>query len=248
MKFARRYKEKNKKNTFITLIQFVLIGCMLISAYFIIKWVNENRKTSKISSKIKTAVTVDGNDEYSVNFESLEKENSDVVAWIKVNNTGVEYPVVKTNNNDYYLMHSFDKTQNRAGWIFADYKNKFDGTDKNIIVYGHNRKDGSMFGTLGKVLKPEWYENEQNQEITFITKDQKDKYQIFSIYEIPDEDYYLQTVFSNSQEYIDFLEELKSRSIYNFNVIIDENTQILTLSTCAANLQNRIVIHAKKSN
>ena len=59
-----------------------------------------------------------------------------------------EYPVVKGSNNSFYLNHCFDKSYNSAGWIFADYRNKFDNTDKNIVIYGHNMRDGSMFGSM----------------------------------------------------------------------------------------------------
>jgi len=69
---------------------------------------------------------------------------------------------LKTKNNEFYLNHSFDKSENLGGWIFADCKNKFNGTDKNIVIYGHNMKDNSMFGTMQKILNPEWYNNEEN--------------------------------------------------------------------------------------
>ena len=68
------------------------------------------------------------------------------------------------------MNHNFEKKYNIAGWIFADYKNNFDKTDKNIVIYGHNRKDGSMFGTLKNILKEEWYSNEENFVIDFITE------------------------------------------------------------------------------
>lgn len=246
MKIARRYKEKKKRNILITIIQIILIGCIIWSSIYIIKWLYENKKTNNMQNKIKTAVTIDKQNGYKIDFEELEKQNKDIVAWLRVNNTNVDYPVVQATNNDYYLHHSFDKTQNSAGWIFLDYKNKLDGTDKNLIIYGHNRKDGSMFGTLGKALNEEWYKNEQNQQIEFITKNEKNIYKIFSIYQIPDEDYYITTTFNNNEEYLNFLNKIKSRSIYNFNVNLDENTQILTLSTCGASNKNRVVIHAKK--
>lgn len=246
MKIARRYKVKNKKNTIITIIQLILIICMILSLYYILKWTGENNKTKKLNNKVKRAVTIDSENQYNVNFNELEKENEDIVAWIRVNNTAIDYPVVKTTNNDYYLYRSLDKTTNSAGWIFMDYKNKLDGTDKNIVIYGHNRKDGSMFGTLKKAFEKEWYLNEQNQEIELITKEEKCKYKIFSIYEVPDEDYYITTNFYSNESFKNFLSTIKSRSIYNFNVELDETAQILTLSTCGVTNKTRVVMHAKK--
>ncbi len=196
MQFARRYKEKNKKNIIISFIQIVLIICMIWSLIYIVKWFIENNKSKALITKIDKAITIDQEDNYNVDFEMLENTNKDVVAWIKVNNTNILYPIVQTNNNDYYLNHSFDKSINSAGWIFADYKNKFDGTDRNIVIYGHNRKDESMFGSLNKALQKEWYENEENKTIIFITKDEELKYEVFSVYQVPNEEYYIRTEFS----------------------------------------------------
>ena len=81
----------------------------------------------------------------------------------------MEYPVVRSTNNSFYLNHSFDKSKNLAGWIFADYKNKFDNTDKNIVIYGHNMRDDSMFGSLKNILNSDWYDNEENTNIWFFS-------------------------------------------------------------------------------
>jgi sortase B len=158
----------------------------------------------------------------------------------------VEYPVVKSTNNSFYLNHSFDKSKNSAGWIFADYKNKFDNTDKNIVIYGHNMRDGSMFGSLKNILSSDWYDNEENTNITLYTENGERIYKVFSIYKIESEDYYIKTEFSNENEFEKFIEKLKKRSIKNFNIDISKEDSILTLSTCANNNKYRVVLHAKK--
>ena len=207
-----------------------------------------NQNNKKISDEIAEFVTVDETKEddeekYVVDFEKLKEKNSDIVAWLKVNGTNIETTVVKTTNNDYYLTHNFDKEKNKAGWIFADYRNKFDGTDKNIIIYGHNMKNGSMFASLKDVIKEEWYNNENNKYIALITENENCKYQVFSVYQIETEEYYLQTNISNFKE---FVEKIKGRSKKKFNVDIKETDSILTLSTCADNTKYRVVLHAVK--
>ena len=157
----------------------------------------------------------------------------------------MRYIVLKLTTNEYYLTHSLDNSTNSAGWVFADYKNKFDTTDKNIVLYGHNRKDGTMFRTLRNTLEEEWYTNPDNQEVIFVTENEKNKYEVFSIYKIENEDYYITTEFSNS-EYKKFLKTIKSRSIHDFGVELNEDDQILTLSTCDNNNKYRIALHAKK--
>ena len=128
---------------------------------------NENNKTKIIQENLKDLTKLKkGNNE--INFEELKSQNSDTVFYLKVNNTNISYPVVKYSDNNYYLNHSFDKSKNSAGWLFADYKNKLDGTDKNIVVYGYNRRDGSMFGTLKNILNKEWYDNTDNMDIVYM--------------------------------------------------------------------------------
>lgn len=239
---------KKKSKILITLIQIVLIAVIIFSGIKIIEWIKSNKKNKDIMSEIKENVVINNemdsnNEEYKIDFAKLKQKNSDAIAWIKVNGTDIDFPVVKGTDNSYYLTHNFDKEKNKAGWIFADYRNKFDGTDKNIIIYGHNMKDGSMFASLKDVIKEEWYNNENNKYIALITENENCKYQVFSVYQIETEEYYLQTNISNFKE---FVEKIKGRSKKDFNVDIKETDSILTLSTCADNTKYRVVLHAVK--
>lgn len=146
----------------------------------------------------------------------------------------------------FYLKHSFDKSNNSAGWIFADYRNKFDGTDKNIIIYGHNMKDNSMFGSLKSVISEDWYNNEDNKYITLITENEIQIYEVFSVYQIEKEDYYIQTSFNSETNFNTFAQTIKKRSKKKFKVDVNKEDNILTLSTCANNNKYRVVLHAKK--
>ena len=182
---------------------------------------------------------------YFIDFDELKKINTDIKGWIKVEGTDVEMPVVQGNDNLYYLTHSLDKSSNSAGWAFIDCRNKLDGTDKNLIIYGHNRRDRSIFGTLKNIIKPEWYDNENNRYIQFITEGKTYIYDVFSVYQIEVEDYYTQTNFERIN-FLEFTNKLKSRSVKNFNVDLTEDDEILTLSTCADNSKYRVVLHAVK--
>lgn len=239
---------KKKNKILITLIQIVLIAVIIFSGIKIIEWIKSNKKNKDIMSEIKENVVINNemdsnNEEYKIDFAKLKQKNSDAIAWIKVNGTDIDFPVVKGTDNSYYLTHNFDKEKNKAGWIFADYRNKFDGTDKNIIIYGHNMKNGSMFASLKDVIKEEWYNNENNKYIALITENENCKYQVFSVYQIETEEYYLQTNISNFKE---FVEKIKGRSKKDFNVDIKETDSILTLSTCADNTKYRVVLHSVK--
>lgn len=137
------------KNLIIFIFGIICIIGLTCSTIDIIKWKLENDKIKKIQETIKESIIIDEPtkkeksilDGYSIDFEELKNINSEVVGYIKVENTNIESTIVKHNNNDYYLNHSFDKKWNSAGWIFSHYKNKYDGTDKNYVVFGHARKD-----------------------------------------------------------------------------------------------------------
>ncbi len=241
-------KTTNKKKHRVISFIFPIISLIIIIACvsYIVTWTNQNNENEQTIKEIYAdVVSVDEETgDSKIDFEKLKQRNEDVVGWLKVNNTNINYPVVQSNNNDFYLRHNFDKKYNIAGWIFADYRAKFDGKDKNIIIYGHNMKNGSMFSTLNTALTKKWYENEDNMNITFETEKQVATYKIFSIYKIKKETFYTTTSFETTESYKKFLDEIKSRSIKDFGEDVNEEDKILTLSTCAGNNSYRVVIHA----
>lgn len=241
-------KKKYKKVIFNLIVYLILLFILVYSGIKIFKWYKDTTKSNEIAKQIKDIVMIKNEDkeEYTIDFSKLKEQNNETVGWIKVNNTNIEYPVVKAQNNNFYLNHCFDKSKNLAGWIFADYRNKFDGTDKNIVIYGHNMKDDSMFGSLKWVINDDWYNNEDNKYITLITENETQLYEVFSVYQIEKEDYYIQTNFNTEKEFNTFAQTIKKRSKKKFNVDINNEDSILTLSTCANNNKYRVVLHAKK--
>lgn len=246
-------KENNKKEIIFNLIIYILLFSIFVySGTKIYQWYEDRKENNEIAEKIKDIVVVqdennnEDTEKYEIDFNKLKKQNDNAIAWIKVNNTNIDYPVVKTENNNFYLNHSFDKSKNSAGWIFADYRNKFDGTDKNIIIYGHNRRDGTMFGSMKNILDSDWYNNEGNTEIILNKENETCMYKVFSIYKIETEDYYIKTEFGNDNEFEQFLKTIKERSIKNFDTDVSKKDSVLTLSTCANNNKYRVVLHAKK--
>lgn len=184
--------------------------------------------------------------EYSyidVNFDKLKEINNETVGWLQVPNTKVNYPFVKANDNDYYLSHSFDKSYNGGGWVFMDYRNDINNLSQNTIIYAHGLYNGTMFGSLKSVFQQSWY-NQKDFIIKISTENQNSNWEIFSIYKIPTTTDYLTTNFESDEDYRDFLNMIKSRSEYHFDTDVDENSKILTLSTCYTH-EIKMVIHAK---
>lgn len=258
------------KNIILILIFLILFITLNISIYNIIKWKLDSNKTNeeintiqentnieevkdnKGTEIIKQAKKIPKENPYwdyikmnmiDVNFDNLKKINSDVVGWIKVNGTNINYPFVQSKDNKYYLTHSFSKSYNNAGWVFLDYRNN-NINNRNTIIYAHGRTDKTMFGTLRKVLNNGWINNTNNYVIKISTEKENSLWQIFSIYHIPTTNDYLQTEFKDEREYQRFLNILKNRSNHNFNTSITSNDTILTLSTCY-NDSEKMVVHAK---
>ena len=216
MSRAKHYNKKKSNIPSIILMCF-FTALLIYSGTKIVIWYMNNQNNKKISDEIAEFVTVDETKEddeekYVVDFEKLKEKNSDIVAWLKVKGTNIETTVVKSTNNDYYLTHNFNKEYNSAGWIFADYKNKVDGTDKNLVIYGHNMRDDSMFGSLKWVINEDWYNNEDNKYITLITENETQVYEVFSVYQTEKEDYYIQTNFNVEKEFNTFAQAIKKRS------------------------------------
>ena len=258
------------KNIILILIIITCIITLLISIFNIIKWKIDSNKTNYEITNIQENINVEEiqdteNTEIiepvievpkenpywdyinmnmiNVDFNGLKRTNPDVVGWLKVNGTNINYPFVQSSDNDYYLTHSFNKSYNGAGWVFLDYRNN--GTNnKNTIIYAHGRSNKTMFGTLKNVLNNGWLNNTNNYVIKISTETENSLWQIFSVYRIPTTSDYLQTNFNDETEYQNFLDMIKDRSIHNFNTNVASTDNILTLSTCYNN-SDKMVVHAK---
>lgn len=230
--------EKNlriiKKILYLILMILFLV-LMVVSILHIIFWNKSNKETNEqiektlekvevkevdTSKKEVTKVNPDSNKtglywEYikmpliEVDFNKLKKENSDTVAWLQVKGTNVNYPVVQTKDNDYYLNHSFNKKKNDAGWVFMDYRNDKKTWHQNTIFYAHSRLDTTMFGSLKNIFKGDWLKNNDNHIIRISTEYENTMWQVFSVYKIKTTNDYLVTNFSSSDEYLNFLKMLE---------------------------------------
>ena len=180
----------------------------------------------------------------NVDFTELMKKNDDTVAYISLGGTNINYPVVQAEDNDFYLTHSYDKTYNDAGWVFLDYRNDINNLQDNTIIYGHGRTNTTMFGSLKNIFRNEWYQNTDNYVVKISTPKENTLWQVFSVYSIPTETYYLTSEFGSDKRHQKFIDTIIGRSRYNFNVPVNTNDKILTLSTCYSN-EDKVVLHAK---
>lgn len=263
-------KKRNKLGLiFLIIVSSLLLSTLTISLFNIFLWNKDNKanennlKDIEENTEIKIVKDndntefinkpLDENDDYwyystfdliDVDLKKLKEKNNDTVGWLNVNNTNINYPFVKSSDNDYYLHHSFDKSYNNAGWVFLDYRNNKNLTDKNNIIYGHHRVNNTMFTSLLNTLNQSWYTNKDNHIIRISLENENSLWQIISVYKIPTESYYITTKFNDDNEFITFLDTISKRSIYNFNYNVNKDDIILTLSTCYDD-NTRVVVHAK---
>ena len=177
-------------------------------------------------------------------YKLLKDVNPDMVGWLTVKGTKIDYPIVKTDNNSYYLTTNFYKESDYNGWVFMDYRNNPTDLDANTIIYAHNRySSGIMFGSLSKVQKKSWFDNEENHYITFNTMEKVQKWKVFSYYNIKVTSDYLKTFFKNDKEHEKFIKMITNRSKKNFKTKVTTEDKILTLSTCY-DTDARFVVHA----
>lgn len=180
-----------------------------------------------------------------VDIKKLQKEYENVKGWIRVEGTNVNYPFVQGKDNDYYLHHSIDKTTNDSGWIFLDYRNEL-GSDRNTIFFGHGRRNQTMFGSLNSILVDKmWLSNTDNYVIKISSEKENSLWQIFSAYHLPTTTDYLKINFETDNEFQSFLNLISERSMYDFNTTVSVADNILTLSTCFNDENEKMVIHAK---
>ena len=169
-----------------------------------------------------------------VDFDSLKEINGDIVAWIRCRELGLDYPVVQGTDNSYYLTHTFSGEEHISGCIFMDCVNKPDFTDDNTILYGHNMKDGSMFGSFNQF-------GADTATVFLYTPDGKAAYQIIDnrIVDVEDEKYF-RTAYSTE----DFGDLSETIAAHTGNALV-RGEHLLTLSTCNGNASRRHLILCK---
>ncbi len=185
-------------------------------------------------------------------YEKIHQKNQKLIGWVKIDDTIIDYPVMQTVNNEYYLDHNFNQEEDRNGCIFMDYQcDVIKGCD-NIILYGHHMKSGKMFGTLNKYSSQSYYE--EHPTIQFDTIYEKGTYQVMYVFRskvYSEEDvtfkYYQFINAASEMEFNSYLNEMAALSLYDTGVTAGYGDKLLTLSTCDyQEKKGRFVVVAKK--
>lgn len=186
---------------------------------------------------------------------NLRQENKDVIGWIQIDNTIIDYPILQATDNNYYLTHNYKKENSKYGSIFAKSECNIQYSNSNVIIYGHNMKDEQMFNTLLKYEDKNFYK--EHKEIKVATENEESIYSIVSVFKsrvfYQDEKnvfrYYNYTKFENEKEYNTYIENCKKIQLYDTGVSAEYGEQLITLITCEYSQDNgRMVVVAKKES
>lgn len=171
-----------------------------------------------------------------IDFDNLEKINSDIIGWIYIEGTNINYPIVQGRDNKYYLKHLFNGEWNSSGCIFLDSRNSSDLSDKHSIIYGHHMRDGKMFSSLMKYKQQSFYEN--HPEILILTPYGNYKLIIFSAYVTSVTDDVWDIDFKTENDYGEWINKSLYKSCLKCDINPTTADQIVTLSTCSYEYNN----------
>ena len=179
-----------------------------------------------------------------LDYQALEKINSDIVGWIYIPALDLSYPVVKYKDDEYYLDHSFEKKSSILGCIFMDYESPSDWTDFNTLIFGHNMRDQSMFGSLKRFIREEGLLKSEPY-IYIYTEEEILIYHIFSLY-IAEDGSQRYRIVQDENDLAWYVKEAKELSMFDPEVEFAQMDYLISLSTCygAPGTSNRLLLHA----
>ena len=228
-----------------------LLVCVTIFCVFnIYNKVVEYKKADNVYENINESVndTVSKKEDSNSNsvlskYNKLIADNEDYRCWLKMDNTKIDYPVVQSNDNSYYLDRDFNKNYLAAGSIFMDFRNDFD-SDKSVVIYGHNMRNNTMFGELDNFKRESFFKDNNKFKIEY--KDKTYTYEVFSVYIGDASENFVEVSFDSDEEYIDYLNRIKSKSLFKSDIEVSNKDKIVTLYTCSYEFDGaRTVVNGK---
>ena len=260
-------KIKLEKFIYILLMTFIVCSILYLIRYYYD--IYNTRKQSHLLDDIainENVVLTQQNDEPEnkdnitstktdrmLKIEELQKENSDIIGWIEIENTNINYPVLQGSDNKFYMTHNYKKQYSKNGSIFLDKDYSWSPPSSNLLIYGHNNKNNTMFQELLKYKDVEFYNNHPN--IRFTTKDEDSIFEIISVFrskvyyksEKNVFRYYYFINSNNEQEYNEFVQNAKNASLYDTGKTATYGEQLMTLSTCSYHTTDgRFAVVAKR--
>lgn len=244
------------------IIRYIVLGAavvvFLVAAGMLIHIFMEYKKGTDIYENISSSVltpvdkpTGDGTDTSSDEEENLPfvydhqallNINSEGQGYLYIPSIDLRLPVVQGTDNEYYLNHTFNKVYNAAGALFIDSRVDKGLGGSNVIIYGHNMKNGSMFAKLAYYKNESFYRQQGNDVFYIYTGDEIREYRIFDAFENDPEGYVYTCNFGTASQLQEYASTVKSYSLYDTGVDVSSATQVVTFSTCTGDGARRIIV------
>ena len=255
----QKNKHLKNSNKIKILLLIVLTIIVVLGVTYMSYYLYNNYKTRKDNAEILGNVKINETDitgtktERMLQLEELQKENEEIIGWLEIEGTNINYPVLQASDNDYYLTHNYKKEKSSTGSIFLDKDFDLINGSSNYLIYGHRSKSGLMFEDLMKYAKEDFYK--EHTKVKFTTNKDDSLYEILSVFysrvyyksEKNVFRYYYFVNANNEQEYNDFVNNAKKVSLYDTGVTANYGEQLLTLSTCEYSQEDgRFAIVCKK--
>lgn len=254
-------EDKNKNLIIVfTVADVILLIIFLVGITYIAQYYKLSNNNKQIYNDIATTNTENITNEVAENVQkvtNLKQENQDVVGWIQIDNTIINYPMLQSTDKDkdYYLTHNYKHEKSKYGSIYLYKDSNITDVNSNVIIYGHNMKDEQMFNTLLKYENKDFYN--EHKTIKIATEQAENEYEIVSVFKsrvfYQDEKdvfrYYNYTDFKDAKTYNEYVQNCKKLQLYDTGVSAEYGEQLITLITCEYSQENgRIVVVAKKIN
>lgn len=254
---GKRFKKVKKSYKILIFILLIIIICSVI---YIVNYFLDKEEVKEESNLLNT-ITVDKADitpektERMLQIEELKKKNSDIIGWIEIEGTNINYPVLQGEDNDFYMNRNYDKEESVYGALFLDAGYDWNIESNNFLIYGHNMQDGSMFNNLLNYADEEYYK--EHPIIRFTTTEEDAEYEIISafrsrVYYKSEKNVFRYYYFINpktEKEYNEFVENAKEASLYDTGKTAEYGDQLITLSTCAYHTEDgRFAVIGRKIN
>ena len=253
---ARHSKKSNKVKPIILIILYIIF---IVSICYISYYLYNYHKGKADNIDILNNVEIDNTQvteqktERMLQLEELKKDNEEIIGYLEIEGTNINYPVCQSTDNDYYIRHNYKKEYSKDGAIFLDKDYDWNIPSSNLLLYGHNNKNGTMFQNLLEYAKEDFYK--EHTKIKFTTNKEESIYEIISVfysrvYYKSEQNvfrYYYFVNAENEEKYNEFVNNAKKSSIYNIETTAEYGDQLLTLSTCEYSQEDgRFVVVAKK--
>ena len=223
--------------------------------------INENQVNETITEEIvnestqeNIEETINQENERILKVQKLQEENPDIVGWLEIEGTSINYPVLQGDDNEYYMAHNYKKQKSKNGSIFLTKDYDWSIPSSNLLIYGHNLSNGTMFQELLKYEKEDFYK--KHPIIRFTTNNEDAEYEIISafksrVYYKSEKNVFRYYYFVNAKteaEYNEFVQNAKKASLYNIDKTAQYGEQLITLSTCSYHVEDgRFAVVGRKT-